>query len=440
MKHIISIFVSLVLCLSLLCGCDIFTADTAELLNPPELSGEYQPISEAIKKSSGGEYTLKYPSRGEYRSAVVQNDINGDGIAEVFAFYSTAENDVETMYIEVITGMDGEWKTTAQQKIVAGGVDKVEFCDLDADGRDEILVGWEIYGTSEMQLAVYSFNNNVLVQRMLQKYNQFICTDLDDDDVNEVFLVKLNPAEQQNFASAYILTDDGFSEIYNCRLDPTVKTVNEPVQSYLSSGKTAVYIDEIKGVGAVTEVLFTEKNQLINPLLDAERFETTATLRTAAVNSYDINGDGIIEIPVQREVPAINQAIVNERLYLTDWCTFNGEMLTSQFTAMTNVNDGYYYIIPAKWQGQIAVLKDTENNIREIYKYNSAEKKAGEKLLQLRSVKKSSYDSGKYKNTAYNELCQDGINVYLCEITEAAEADGLTLKDVKQNFKLIEQA
>ena len=82
----------IVLCLCLifsLTGCDFFTADTAELLSPPELTGDLYPISEAIKMSVSGNYTLEYPSRGDYRSAIVQHAINRDGILEAFAFYST---------------------------------------------------------------------------------------------------------------------------------------------------------------------------------------------------------------------------------------------------------------------------------------------------------------------------------------------------------------
>ena len=73
----------------LLCGCELFTADTAELLRPPALSGDLAPISDAIKESAGGAFTLKYPSAGNFRSAVIQNDIDGDGLFEAFAFYST---------------------------------------------------------------------------------------------------------------------------------------------------------------------------------------------------------------------------------------------------------------------------------------------------------------------------------------------------------------
>ena len=82
----------LIFCLSFtLCGCDFFMADTAELLSPPALSDNFKHISEAIKESAQSDYSMEYPKFGEYRSAVVQKDIDRDGVIEVgenYVFYT----------------------------------------------------------------------------------------------------------------------------------------------------------------------------------------------------------------------------------------------------------------------------------------------------------------------------------------------------------------
>lgn len=436
---VISLLIAFSICF-LLCGCDIFASDTAELLSPPELSGDISPIAEAIAKSAGGEYTLKYPSDGNFRSAVVQNDIDGDGRLEAFAFYSMKENEADAvnMYINVISFTDDGWVCADKQKIVAGGVERIDFCDLDGDGISEILVGWEIYGTSEMQLAVYSFKDSKLTQRTMQKYSRFVCCDLNEDGINEILIIKFSAAEQFNSASVYKLTEGGVTELYSCELDKTVQSVGEPVVSHLSSGKPAVYIDEIKGVGAVTEVLFIEKNQLVNPLMNSESHETVATLRSAGIGVKDINDDGIIEIPVQENVPSLTKSTLNEKLYLTNWCSYNGETLTNQMTAMINVSDGYYYILSQKWAGQIAVLKDTDKRLREIYLYDKETSSAGVMLVSFMTVSRSDWESGKYKGQGFEKITQDEISVYLCKISDTAAAQGITLETIRKNFKLTE--
>ena len=420
-----------------LCGCDFMTADTAELLSPPELSGDMHPISEVVEETAPDGYIMKYPSRGNYRSAVIREDINGDGSLEAFAFYSVTDKDVITMYINAICLRDGEWTSAAVQQIVAAGVDKVEFCDLDRDGVKEILVGWQIYGTSEMQLAIYSLGENALTQRIFQQYTHFTVCDLDENDINEVLIIKTGSAEPNNTAALYSLNESGVTAISSCELDRSAKTVNEPVVETLSTGKPAVYIDMIKGVGAVTEVLFMEKGSLVNPLFDAQTGETLATLRSVSFNIQDINGDGVMEIPVQQSVPSVAHSDVNEKLYLTDWCSFNGEVLTNQMTVMMNVNDGYYLTISPKLIGKIAVLKDTENRIREIYSYNPEDMSVGTSLLYLRAVDKADWDSGEYKNIGAQEIMNDGSTVFICKISDTAVAQGFTIEYIRANFKLI---
>lgn len=424
-----------VICLMVtLCGCDLFTADTAALLSPPSLAGDMYPISEAIKKSVSVPYSFEYPARGDYRSAVVQYDINHDGILEAFAFYSTQENETKSMHINAVENIKGEWKAVATSDITAGGVDRIDFCDLDLDGVDEILVGWEIYGTSDLRLAVYSLKDDVLTQRMLEQYTHFIYCNLDSDDRNEIFIVRSSPSESRNTAHLYSLSKTDATEISACELDSSSKTLNHPFAATLSTGEPAIYIDEIKGVGAITEVLFLKKGTLVNPLLDKKAKETTATLRSASFETKDINDDGIPEIPVQSQVPTVTKSGSGEPLYLTNWCSFNGEALTSQLTAMINLTDGYYYGIPQKWIGKIAVLKDSQGALMEIYRYRPKDATAGERLLYFRAVKKSDWDAGKYNREDVKEIVNDGETSYICYISSAAEKDGIDIEKIRTDF------
>lgn len=434
--RIIALVLSFVFCF-LLSGCDLFITDTAELLMPPTLSGELRPIAEAINKSVQGPYILKYPSSGNYRSAVVQEDIDADGIFEAFAFYSMGAGEELTMQINAIVKKENEWESVGEQKIVAGGVDKIEFCDLDNDGVKEILVGWQIYGTSEMQLAVYSLKENTLIQRMLKKYTHFITCDLDEDDVNEILVIESATSEATNLASLFTLTDDTVTELSKTQLDITSKTIGDPVLSTLSNGRPAIYIDEVKGVGAITEVLFMEKGVLVNPLLDSETGETNLTLRSVSFSIKDINNDGLIEIPVQVNVPSVAKSEVNEKLYLTNWNSFNGEFLTVQTTMMINTNDGYYFTIPQKWIDKIAILKDTDSHLREIYRYNPEDETVGESLIYIKAVKKQDWEDGKYNTEGIEEIMNDGQTSFICKISDEAKKDGINIEIIRQAFKLI---
>ncbi len=419
-----------------LCGCDFFASDTSELLSPPALSDDFKKISLAIEQSNETDYVMEYPQSGEYRSAIVQKDINGDGQNEALAFYSTKDGETEVMNINVICKKDKEWKSVTVQSIVAGGVHRVEFCDLDQDGINEILVGWQIYAASEMQLAVYTFKNNSLNQRMLSRYNHFAVCDLDENNTDDIFIIDTDTKKQQNTASLYGFSKDGVIQIGKCALDSKVQSFGHPVVSELSSGKRAVYIDSVKGIGAITEVIIFEKGALKNPLYDEELLETNKTLRAVNLSTRDFNNDGVLEIPVQLGVPSVAENKAAEKLYLTSWCSFNGELLTSQVTSMVNLIDGYYYNLPVKWIGNIAVLKDTDNCIREIYSYNAETMTVGSSLLYVRAVSLRDWEKGIYDALGLMEVCRTDKAVIACRIPRSA---GLTYENVKSNFGIYKQ-
>lgn len=435
LRKTLLILVCFMLVLSL-CGCDFVKTDMAELFSPPTLTGDFKDISRVIDKTAGSGYTLKYPVRGEHRSAVVQYDINNDGKNEAFAFYSKTDGDVTTMTIQLVRNQKGEWVDGGTQTIVASGVDMVQFCDLDDNGTSEILVGWQVYGTSEMQLAVYGYSENTFVQRLLQRYTTFMTCDLNGDEKSSVLIIDINTAEQRNTAALYALTDSGVIQTGICELDSKLQSIGMPIISELSNGKPAIYLDAIKGVGAVTEVLIENKGGLTNPLFDFETRENIRTLRSSSYPVTDINGDGILEIPVQENVPSVASDVLAEKLYLTNWCSFDGENLTVQTTAMINALDGYYFTIPSKWRSRIAILKDTENRLREIYVYDNKNALIGESLICIRAFNKKDWENGKYNELRMNEIARRDNTVFAYKLNDAIIEMGITHSDVEKAFVL----
>ena len=416
-----------------LAGCSIFTIDTEQLMTPPELTGDMYPIFRALNTSIKGEYQLKYPSLGDRRSAIILEDINGDGNTEAFAFYSTSDDEMTNMHINAICLSGESYKSVAEQSIVAGGVERVQFCDLDGDGVKEIIVGWEVYGSSEKQLCVYSLKEKTLSQRLGEKYTGFICCDLSGDKNEQLFVHHLNTSDMINSATLYKFYDDGFEKIGGCVLDQAVKTVSEPVISKLSNGQNAVYIDEIKGAGAVTEVLFFTDGELKNPLLETDNtIENIRTLRSASIQSKDIDGDGIIEIPVATNLP--NAAGGEELLFYTNWCVFSGENLITKRITVVNTIDGYYLEIPQKLAGHLAVLKDTDKHRRVFYYYNSELEEPGDRLFTVSVVSVKDWEK-ETNNMNMFELGRLSESCFVGSVNLTA-TEAVTQEMLKDMFKI----
>lgn len=434
---VLLLIAALILCFS---GCDLITSNTEELLSPPELTGELRLIKEALDSSVKTPITLKYPSSGEHRSPVILRDIDADGTDEAFAFYSTSDTELTSMNLSVIKYDKAEkrWFALDRQTLTGSGIEKAEFSDLDGDGIEEIIIGWEIYAASEKQLAIYSVGEKALTQRMLERYTNFISTDLDEDKNPEILLQYLDTNAATNMASLITLDKSGVLKYGQCVMDGNVKTVLTPILSTLSNGKTAVYFDEIKGVGAITEVIFLSKGELQNPLFDKETLENKVTLRDSAIRTTDVNGDGLLEIPIAKELS--NADITStEKINYTSWCSYNGESFTEMKLSVINTLDGYRIDIPTKWFGKIAVWKNTEKRERVVYNYLSETTAEGEtkvighEIVTLKAVTPSEFKSGRgFDKEKALEITSSEQFVYLAFIPEKQEG---TLKITQKELK-----
>lgn len=419
-----------------LCGCDFFAIETEQMLAPPALIGDMAPIQEALNESITGEYTLKYPSNGEYRSAVILNDINFDGVFEAFALYSQTDGDVDYMHINFIERKGNKWASVADQKVAAGGVDCVDFADLNSDGLLEIIVGFEIYGSTEKQLNVFSLEKGIVTQRLTHEYTSFICCDLDENGESELFLHLFKVADSVNTAFLYTLDKAGVVQLSSCLMDTTVRTVFSPVLSVLSSGQPAIYIDEVKASGNITEVLFLSKGSLVNPLLDTELLENTKTLRTSNISIGDINGDEIIEIPISELMSSFDGDAGDEKVYYTKWCSFNGESLAVQQTTLLNATDGYYLAVPEKWIGNITLVRQSNGKARTIYSYNETEKSVGSAIAYYTAVPINDWDEYKEKNTDVIEISRNNIYVFAGKVYKGNTNLYITEQELKNMFFL----
>ena len=132
---------ALILTSSLLAGCASSGFDNSNLLRPPRTTGDKAKIQEIIEERAGGDYTLKYPNDGSYRSAIINKDLDGDETNEAIVFYKPSASD-ESTRILIIKNFDGTWKDIGDY---AGGntdVDKVEIGDVTGNGTLDIIVGW----------------------------------------------------------------------------------------------------------------------------------------------------------------------------------------------------------------------------------------------------------------------------------------------------------
>lgn len=433
------LFISAVLCCALICGCS--TAPTINgdpLLKAPRLPGDMYDIQQELDASVATPYTLKYPTSGQYKSAITLVDITNDGKQEAVAFYSTTTNDVTSITLCLLVYREEEWIAVSDSHAYASSVEQVVFDDLDGDGRTEIIVGWVISPTDK-QVAVYSYSDGSLLQRLQEKYTAFMCCNLNSADYDSLLVVNLDTANTSSRATLFSFDGKEVATTGSCSLDGGVTSYSSPVLSSLPDGRKAVYLDAVKGAGTVTEVLYFDDGALVNGAFDPLAAATTSTFRASSVLIADINGDQIPDIPMQVDFKGIAGVSESEKSYITVWCSFTTKGLVKKLTAYMNYTDGYSFELPDGWQEGVTLQKDSKKRTRSFYAWSKKKNMAGDMLLQLATVTKEALGDGKdYKADGFEIIAEKDGLVYLAKCYDTKSKLKIDIEQVKKSFKTID--
>lgn len=438
-KGIIKRVLAFVLCMLFvfLCGCTPFSGDFDLLMNPPALSGDMEPIGKALNDGIGGKYTLKFPASGDNKNAINMIDLDSDGQNEAVAIYSTVRESVVTMNVCVVDNQQGKWEVAGSQSILGAGVEKVIFKDLNSDGTNEIIIGWNVFGTTEKTLCVYSYAMGSVHCLLSENYTEFITCDLDNDFTNDLLIINLDSAGQTATASYFNINENGITEIGNCELNPNVTGYFPPVLTKLTSGKFCVYLESYKGAGVTTEIIYFADGVLKNPLYNKESTKSI-TDRTTIITSRDFDGDSNLEVPIMTALPVEERFSVNELAYLTTWCRFDGNKFVPTLYTLLNYTDGYFFTLNEEQTKQITVVRNVQNRERIIYEYNYEENSFGEEIFRIRTVSKVAYDSGAYVADGYEKLGENSDIVYLIKFAQK-DFEGFSQQDIEKAFNIIRE-
>lgn len=434
-KRLCAVLLILALVFSL-SGCSL-TGGEDSLLKPPRPVGDLFDIQKALENSVSEKYTLKFPTSGENRSAIQQYDINGDGVNEALAFYSTVADNIVTMHINLITKTGDNWRSVGDFRCIATGVDTVDFEDINGDGIKEILIGWSIYGAVDKTLGVYSYAKNQFSQRVMEGFTHYMCVDIDGDNKKELFISHLDSKNEVASAKLLRFTDTGVTELGNCTLDSTATAYYKPILGKLSNGNTAIYFDTVKGNGLATEV-FEIRDSVMTNALKTKDGTAISTFRPSNIEIRDLNKDGVFEIPnpiLITQTPGVD----NENIYITEWYTLKNEKMELSLSALMNYVDGYYIVVPQKWQGKIAVTRDTPNRIRTIMALDKKTGNSAETLVKVQTVpidQKQNEGAVKLENAI--EITRNGEFCYMAAVSETNGDTSVTLDEFKNMFKLLD--
>ncbi len=439
-----------VLASTVLSGCSFSGLDSTDLLRPPKGTGEKAYIESIINTRAGGDYILKYPKDGDYRSAIIMEDIDNDGTQEAIALYNpTAEN--TTTHILFMKKIDGVWTDIGDFEGYSNDIDKIALADVNGDDINEVVVSYLSAVPLANHMSIYFLEQNSVKMLDVEKeYNDFAVMHIEGEEKDNLLLMTLGAqvAEANASLMQYNEESDKIFVRSVVNMDQNVIQYALIQNGSVNDTTKGVFVDGTRSNNEiVSQVIYwdTFTNTLKNPLYNVDgkdELEINPTFRIGTTYCTDINDDGIIDIPTYSIMPLEGKEPLNMAVGLTQWNTLltDEQELNPIIQTVVSSTDGYYFTIPEKWEDTVTARQDINSRSLTFYEwtYMGDSGLKGEELLTIKvfSIKDWNEQEGT-KDFIEMEATTDLI--YAVKTPSDSTSDLLlSLEEIKENLHLIE--
>lgn len=418
-------------------GCS-FAGSADLLLSPPRLSAEQNAVYGALIRSAGKDVKLRYPRYGEYRSAFVFADIDGDGSEEALVFYEKAgeSEGAGNVRINVIDAVDGEWRSVYDHAGAGTGIDRIIFADIGSSEKMSVIIGYTLL-SGEKSAVVYSYDEGRLFSDYSDSYSTMFVLDMDRNGLDDLVLIR--PGNQLKKASMSLVSrsrsDGTVAETGSIALDESAADFVNVISGYVGTETPAIFIDGLSGGQLTTEIIYSMNGDLRNPLYLGESGMIENTRRSAGYLSTDIDLDGIVEIPTRTAFPGYAQG-ARDSLYSTDWNVFDNYSIVKKYSSYYSIADGYCFIFPSRWEGVVTAKKDNATGDIVFYRFQTDIINSTSELMRIAVA--GDYETEALAENGYTLLKSNNHTNYFVKLPDIEnEPLVLTSTEINNNFYII---
>jgi len=415
-------------------GCAMRTVE--EMYALPKRSEEFNEMQSAIDTAMYG-MTYASPQSGENQQTVQMADLNGDGTDEILVFAKGASE--RPLQVLIFT-QDENGRVRTMETIGSNGLafEQVEYVEFDDQPGSELVVGIRVSDQVQRSVAVYTFKNGNAELMLMNGYSKFVTCDLDRNGRSE--LMVLRPGEQEAEQGMAVLYHYGNGQIersVEMSLSESPANIRRIMQGKLENGVPAIFVASAVGQDAVvTDVLTIKDNHLINLAFSGDVNTSVQTLRNYYVYAEDIDEDAVVEIPSIITMKPVSYWTNEEEKYLLRWYSFddNGWEYDKLFT-FHNYLGGWYLQLDSSWASRITV--EQFNGVYAFYLWDESYQ-AATPLFTLYVFTGSARDEEAVKDGRFALHRAEGV-AYSASLSEASAEYDITEDYLIDSFRLIRQ-
>lgn len=399
-------------------GCDFSFLPANKLIRPPKLSGESSFLQQAFEKTLGNEFIqMKTPIKGENRSSYVIFDIDKDGHDDGLVFYSDPTVD-EFARVAVFKHDGSEWKNVSLIVGLAEEIYEVGFNDINGDGKFELFISWTTLNPDSSSnetltlvgnriLTLYKFGNSAMTLLKTEDFTKLYVSDFDGDGADDIFLSTVSISNDSNKTTGRIIA---FNSDCSVKLDESFSLIGmldivSIASDFVTAGEkgyTRIYVDGILSEAAyVTDVIqySVSDGKISLPFHGHASGELPITARSNKVYSYDINSDGVVEIPALQELPFSkridnNTEFKTNSLNLVVWSRLEDQKTVPVLKTLYNKANNYYFIFEEEWMSKITAVYNANSSLLVFYSVENGV--ISDKLFSVMTFSRADWNENKY--------------------------------------------
>lgn len=368
-------------------GCTLTTGiDT--LMSPPTLTKEQEDIYGALIASVGSNIKLRYPKAGSWLSAFVVYNLDDEPSDEAIVFYERTgiAAGEGTLRINILDRLDGEWRSVYDHSGTGADVERVMLSKLGDSDELNIIVGFSLVAENDKIINIYNYSDGILTLTYSDNYSNAQILDLDGSGQNRLLLVSGRGNIREPQVKSISLDSSGVFVKSAVALNETATELLAPVCGRLSDSTTGIYIDSVSADGMLhTELLYSSEGALTNAFFkpDSDNPLFVRTMRPAGFFSADIDGDGVVEIPVARPFEGYEESPDAEKVYLTTWLAYEDGMLYRKYNSYYSTYSDFCLLFPDSWDSTVTAAHSATGEV--VFLDNIS----GEEILTIAAVTKS---------------------------------------------------
>lgn len=424
---------ALALAALLLSGCAPLTV--YDMYSLPRRSEEYNDLQVAIESAMGTELTYSAPQFGEKRQTVQQADLTGDGKAEYLVFArGTSEKPMKVLIFQ----QDTEGKPRLFQVIDSTGTafERVEYIDMDETPGLEIVIGRQVSDQVLGSVSVYTIRDGEAQQLMSVGYSRFLSCDLDSNGRQELLVIQPGTEERTNgVAVLYSIREGLLERSMEAELSQRAENMMRVIISRLEGGAPAVYIASmVEETSIITDVLALREGRFANISLSGESGNSVKTLRNYYVYGNDVDRDGVLELPSLIGMYPLSDDGRGEDQYLIRWFSLDEEGVeTDKLYSFHNYQGGWYVGLDGAMAERITV--EQVGNTYSFYLWDVGFETA-QSLYTIFALTGSDRENQATEDDRF-ALCSTENVIYAARLEPAAAGYGMNEETLTNSFHLI---